>query len=190
MTTVPDAPVVRFDDLDEALAVLRRAGCRASAARRVVLEALFAAAGPVSAEGIADGLGGRVTRSDLASTYRNLETLEAHGLVRHVHLGHGPGLWALAGCGEQEYLLCDRCGEVRALDPRELDPMREEIRRAFGFRARFSHFPILGLCARCAAAPGAHEHAEDSHEHGHGDVTRAHPHAPEQGFEHRHDRAG
>jgi len=26
------------------------------------------------------------------TVYRNLEALERHGLVRHVHLGHGPGL--------------------------------------------------------------------------------------------------
>ena len=45
-----------------------------------------------SAEELAAGLGGRVPRSDLASVYRNLETLERHGVVRHVHLGHGPGL--------------------------------------------------------------------------------------------------
>ena len=35
-------------------------------------------------------------RCDLASVYRNLETLEDAGLVRHMHLGHGPGLYAPA----------------------------------------------------------------------------------------------
>ena len=34
---------------------------------------------------------------DLASVYRNLEQLEELGVVRHVHLGHGPGLYALVG---------------------------------------------------------------------------------------------
>ena len=75
-----------------------------------MLEALFLADGPVSAEELAAGLGGQVPPSDLASVYRNLETLERHGVVRHVHLGHGPGRYALAGTGEREYLVCERCG--------------------------------------------------------------------------------
>ena len=55
-----------------------------------------------------------------SSVYRNLETLERHGLIRHVHLGHGPGLYALVGRGEREYLYCDRCGKVTVLAPEEL----------------------------------------------------------------------
>ena len=39
---------------------------------------------------------GRLPRCDLASVYRNLETLEDAGLVRHMHLGHGPGLYGPA----------------------------------------------------------------------------------------------
>ena len=81
-------------DVDAAIAAMRSRGLRVSAARRLVLEALFAAEGPVTADEIADGLGGRVPVSDLGSTYRNLETLEEIGLVRHVHLGHGPGRYA------------------------------------------------------------------------------------------------
>ena len=56
----------------------------------------------------------------------------------------------LVGSGEKEFLLCERCGRVRSVDPSELDPLREQIERDFGYRARFSHFPIVGLCATCA----------------------------------------
>ena len=118
-----------------------------------MLEALFAADGPVSAEQLATGSG-----STIASVYRNLETLEAHGVVRHVHLGHGPGLHALIGPGEHEYLFCEGCGDVRAVAPEELDPVRERIRERFGLDARFTHFPIAGLCARCAAAGSSPSH--------------------------------
>jgi Fur family transcriptional regulator, ferric uptake regulator len=132
------------------MAAIRARGLRLSAARRLVLEALFAADGPVSAEQVADGIGGRVPRSDLASVYRNLETLEELGLVRHVHLGHGPGLYALTRDGEREYLVCDRCGALRAVEPSALDGLRAEIESSFGFHARFTHFPIVGLCPDCS----------------------------------------
>ena len=70
--------------------------------------------------------------------------------MRHVHLGHRPGLYVLADRAEGEYLLCERCGAVRAVHPEELAEVREAIREATGFEAHFGHFPIVGRCASCA----------------------------------------
>jgi Fur family transcriptional regulator, ferric uptake regulator len=140
--------------VDAAVAALRAGGLRVSAARRLVLEALFAADGPATVEELADGLGGRVPRSDVASTYRNLETLEGLGLVRHVHFGHGPGRYVLAGAPEREYLTCEACGEFVAAGAHALEPIRALVRETFGYEARFGHFPIAGLCPRCAGAVG------------------------------------
>jgi Fur family ferric uptake transcriptional regulator len=150
-------PPIVVENVDAAIGALRERGLRVSAARRLVLEALFAAEGPVSAEWIADGVTGRVPRSDLASVYRNLETLEGLGIVRHVHLGHGPGLYALVTADEREYLVCESCNTVRALPASELDGVRRRIQEAFGFHARFGHFPIVGLCPDCADEAGDHE---------------------------------
>ena len=153
MTVSHQKPPLSADSPSAAYDALREHGLRVSSARRLVVEALFAADGPVSAESIAAGLDGRFPRSDLASVYRNLETFEEIGLVSHVHLGHGPGLYALAaGDGEREYLVCESCDRVFATDPSELDPARELIRRRLGFEARFRHFPIGGRCADCVQA--------------------------------------
>jgi Fur family ferric uptake transcriptional regulator len=149
MTTPGTGPRLDAPDLDSAFDALRSSGLRISAARRLVLEALYAADVPVTAEQVAGGLDGRLPRSDLTSVYRNLETLEEIGLVRHFHLGHGPGLYAPAGTGEREYLVCGSCGAVKAVDPADMTPVRAVIRERFGYRAEFSHFPILGLCPDC-----------------------------------------
>jgi Fur family ferric uptake transcriptional regulator len=146
MTVAPDVRRLPFDDLGGAVAALRAQGLRLSTSRRLILEALFAAAEPVSAEAIARSLD-----LELTSVYRNLETLERHGLVAHVHLGHGAGLYALVGQGEREYLYCQRCHAVRALDPSEVDPVRAEIAQRLGFQTRFTHFALVGVCAECAA---------------------------------------
>ena len=138
--------------VEGAVELLRRRGLRVSSARRLVIEALFAAERPLTAEEIAAGLEGWLPSSDLASVYRNLETLEELGLVRHFHLGHGPGLYGLVGEGEREYLVCEACGRVVAAEPHRLDGARAAIRDEFGYEARFTHFPIHGLCADCAAA--------------------------------------
>jgi hypothetical protein len=100
-------------ELSSLMTVMRERGLRVSAARRLVLEALLAADGPMSAEQIAEGIGGRVPASDIASVYRNLQAFYEIGLVRPVHLGHGPGLHALAIAGEREYLTCERCADPR-----------------------------------------------------------------------------
>ena len=133
-----------------AVAELRRRGHRISTSRRQVLEALYAATAPVTADEIARGLDGRLATLDAASVYRTLELLERTGLARHVHLGHGPGRYAPASVGERDYFVCERCGIVRSADPRALEPVRDAIARAFGWRVRFSHFPVAGLCPSCA----------------------------------------
>jgi Fur family ferric uptake transcriptional regulator len=121
---------------------LRAQGLRVSSARRALLEALYAAERPTTADVLADGL-------DLASTYRNLDALERAGLVRHLHLGHGPGLYAPAGSPEREYAACEGCGDIRAFAAGELDRVRAAVAEACGFDVSFGHFPLVGRCARC-----------------------------------------
>jgi Fur family ferric uptake transcriptional regulator len=144
------APLLVADDAETAGRAVQASGLRLSAARRLVLEALYAAPAPIAAEEIADGLGGRLPRSDLASVYRNLETLEQVGIVRHVHLGHGPGRYTPAG-RPSDFLVCERCDRVATASAEQLHVAREAIRAATGFEARFHHFPISGLCPGCIA---------------------------------------
>jgi Fur family ferric uptake transcriptional regulator len=144
MTVAPDVPRLIVTEPGEAIRALRASGLRLSTARRLVIEALFAADGPVSAQSLAESLS-----LEESSVYRNLEVLERHGLTRHVHLGHGPGLYALVGRDEGEYLYCERCGGVTVLRHDELDPVRKHIQERFGHDARFTHFAIVGVCERC-----------------------------------------
>lgn len=150
MATPHHTPLAPAGDLDRALAMLRERGLRVSAARRLLLAALFAAERPLSAEELAAGAGGQLPPADVASTYRNLDVLEAAGLVRHFHAGHGPALYVLAR-DHGDLLICERCGTRRLVDPGVLEPVRAMIRAQLGFEARFGHFPMAGLCERCAA---------------------------------------
>src|ERR1700751_3297606 len=107
MTAPADSSPQVFADLQDAIRSLRDAGLRLSTARRLVLEALFAAEGPVSAAHLS-----RTLSLDESSVYRNLELLEQRGVVRHLHLGHSPGLYALTRNDEVEYLYCEHCTNV------------------------------------------------------------------------------
>jgi Fur family ferric uptake transcriptional regulator len=124
--------------------------------RRLLLEALYAAEQPIRAEALAARLPG----ADLASVYRNLDTLDELGLVRHVHLGHGPGLYSLAAPKDLEFVTCERCGAFEAFDALRLDAARALVEQELGYHARFTHFPIVGVCAACQSTPeGGSSHA-------------------------------
>lgn len=157
MTRPSRTPALPYRTLDDVVAAVRTNGGRLSVPRRLVLEALFAATDPISAETISGQL-----ELELTSVYRNLEHLEALGVVRHLHLGHGPGLYALRGRGAREHLVCEACDRVQTVEPARLDRVRAAIREEFGLEAAFDHFPILGVCADCSArgvaAAGGHEH--------------------------------
>jgi Fur family transcriptional regulator, ferric uptake regulator len=165
VTVSHHTPPLSAADVASAVDVLRARGLRVSAARRLVLEALFAADRPLSAEEIAAGLEGWLPASDLASVYRNLDVLEEIGLVRHFHLGHGAGLYSLASSGELEFVSCEHCGAFEAVEPGRLDAARALIERELGYRARFSHFPIVGTCAACLRAGRTATREEHSHAH-------------------------
>ena len=149
MTIPHDTRPLAAASIPAALTTLRARGMRVSAARRLVLEALFAAEGPATVEELADGVGGRVPRSDIASTYRNLDALERAGLVRHFHLAGGAGLYALTGRHEAGYAACERCGAHLALDRGVVARVAAVVREACGYEPRLAHFPIVGRCPTC-----------------------------------------
>jgi len=204
MTVAAQTPPLKFDTIEEAIGAVRGQGMRLSTARRLVLEAFFAAEGPVSAVHLAHTLS-----IDESSVYRNLEVLERHGLIRHVHLGHGPGLYVLVGRAEVEYLYCSRCAKVTPAAPERLDPVRREIKRQFGYETRFAHFAIVGICEQCAEEgrpdsadePSSDRSADQFHGHrhhrepdvdpksDHHELTHAHTHSHGD-FVHSHAHAG
>jgi Fur family ferric uptake transcriptional regulator len=144
MTVAHRSEALPAPSLTAAVVALRARGMRVSTSRRALLEQLFAADGPLSADTLARG-------RDLAGVYRNLDALEAVGLVRHVHVGHGPGMYALARRSTAGYAACERCGRHAALAPEALDTVRAAVLAATGFSTDFTHFPIIGHCPGCAA---------------------------------------
>jgi Fur family ferric uptake transcriptional regulator len=152
LTFQSTGPTLQFESAEAVLRTLRERGLRISTARRMIVDYLFEAGTPVSAQQIAGGL--ERTPLDLASVYRNLETLEEQGVVRHFHAGHGPGRYVLVGGGEREYLACDRCGAIKEVDRSELDALRADVQDRFGYAVGFTHFPMVGTCPGCALRDG------------------------------------
>jgi Fur family ferric uptake transcriptional regulator len=126
---------------------LRAAGLRLGAARRQVIEVLAERDQPVTADDVATRLPG----VHVSSVYRSLNVLEELGVVRHVHLAHGPALYELTDIAERtRHLACERCGKDVVVPASLFDELRAVIERDYGFVIDGGHFAIPGVCADCA----------------------------------------
>lgn len=131
---------------------LRRAGLRVTKARRAVCAVLVEAGGNehLTAADVAD----RAGRIDLSTVYRTLDALEEIGLVRHVHLGHGPGAYHVTPVDDHHHLVCDSCGATVDVPLEDLSESIRAVTGPHGFVADGAHFAIVGRCARCAGPGG------------------------------------
>jgi Fur family transcriptional regulator, ferric uptake regulator len=132
------------------LAELRRRGQRLTVGRRAVV-AIVAADDGLSAEEIAARVQEAHPEVHPSTVYRTLETLEDAGLVRHVHLGHGPARWQLAD-DPHHHLVCEDCGAVLRVPREFFDEMRHRIHDRYGFSVEFAHFATVGRCRHCPPA--------------------------------------
>ena len=152
-----EARSVEAGAVEVLLTELRRRGQRITTGRRAIVE-VVAGHGGLSAEEIARRV--QRTHPDVhASTvYRTLETLEEADLLRHVHLGHGPARWQLAG-DPYHHLVCEACDAVQLVPRAFFDDVRARVRDEYGFAIAFQHFATIGRCASCAS-DGAGEGGE------------------------------
>lgn len=88
---------------------------------------------------------------DASTVYRTLDLLEREGLITHVHLGHGPGSYHVAGVDEVHHLVCDRCGSSAHLSSDSVERVLQPLLAAHGFTGASAHFGLVALCAACAA---------------------------------------
>jgi Fur family ferric uptake transcriptional regulator len=126
---------------------VRAAGLRVGAARRQVIEVLRTADAPLTAEDVT----AQLSHVHVSSVYRSLNVLEELGVVRHVHLAHGPALYELAETAEEtRHLACEHCGRDVVVPAALFDELRATIERDYGFVMDSGHFAIPGRCTHCA----------------------------------------
>lgn len=138
--------------VEDLVSRLRSAGVRITSPRRLVLAALAESGSHVTAE----ELHSRVRRDhpevSVSSVYRTMELLADHGIVDHVHLGHGPAQYHLTE-EQHAHLVCNGCGAVVELAPSLSEPFAAEVEDELGFRLDLGHFALTGWCDVCR--PGA-----------------------------------
>jgi Fur family ferric uptake transcriptional regulator len=144
---------VPAERVDEAIQAIRDSGSRVTVDRRAVVEALDQSSDHLTAEQLADAVWVRHPDINLATIYRTLELLERLEIAFHVHLGHGPSRWHLAG-DIHHHLVCESCNRVVEIPDSTFDPLRKRLLDDTGFVIDPHHFSLSGLCADCAATAG------------------------------------
>ncbi len=146
--SLPGRTELRIDTVEDALALVRASGGRATPSKRILLEILFDTDAHLSAEELAAAVQERAPDVHLSTVYRNLEDLQRIGVLTHTHLGHGPSTYQLS-THTHAHFICGECG-TRIEAPDELFAgLARAAKSSLGFTIDPHHFAILGRCAVC-----------------------------------------
>ena len=128
---------------------LREGGYRLTPQRSMVLLAMCASPGHLSAEEIYDRVRQQYPYVDISTIYRTLQLLKRLHLITETDLGNGSVRYELAARRPHHHLVCRQCANTFGLDDDLLEPLRLQIMKRYGFQADVDHFAIFGLCPQC-----------------------------------------
>jgi Fur family ferric uptake transcriptional regulator len=133
--------------------LLHERGFRLTPQRELILEALHDVQGCITAEALYERVHGIDPGIDLATIYRTLELLANIDFVKCIDTGHKEKLWQFLGTTQpQPHLRCEACGQLIDCRQEELAPLREALRRRYGFEPNLGHLTIPGICFQCQKA--------------------------------------
>ena len=136
-------------DLDALESSVRRAGCRITPQRDLILRALCELDGHASAERVHERVIAGQPRINVSTVYRTLERLRDLGILSQIDLGRQCVEFEIVEDRPHHHLVCRDCGRVIDLDHSYLAALDEPIRRDFGFEPLLCHFAIFGFCRQC-----------------------------------------
>ncbi len=143
----------RVDQVEVAVALLRRRGERITKPRQAVLEVLDGTREHLTADEIVSRAEDSSPGVHRATVYRALATLGELGLVTHTHLPGSATVYHLAlpaaALERHAHLQCTSCQAVIDVPVEILSPLAEALDREVGFRLEPDHAALLGQCADC-----------------------------------------
>lgn len=131
---------------------LRRQGVRVTPQRLIILEALAAHSGHISADEILQWATARFPAINLATVYRTLDLFISIGLVAQTNFGSGASFFELVGDAPHHHIVCEHCHLVLEVDDDVLLPVHERLLRDYGFSTNTRHIALFGACRECQAS--------------------------------------
>lgn len=93
-----------------------------------------------------------------ATVYRTLPLLERAGIIRRTGLetaGQRTLYEHIWGREHHDHLICSDCGAMVEFSDPAIEVLQDAVARRHGFVLHSHHLDLVGLCERCAAAPGS-----------------------------------
>jgi len=129
---------------------LSELGYRMTPQRVMIVSAIENSDNHISAEEIYAQVIAKYSYVNISTVYRTLEMLKRLGLVTETDLGEGRVRYHPAGKGHHHHLVCRECGTTIDLDESVLSPVKEVLRKKYGFIADLRHLAIFGRCIKCS----------------------------------------
>jgi Fur family ferric uptake transcriptional regulator len=144
--TAVEAPQIRQ--------ALRAAGCRMTAPRRAILDAVAARRGHFTATELLDAVQHANPAVERSTVYRTLDLLNQLGLLAATTGDDGVIRFEHRGDTPHHHLACTACGETVEVDDALFEPLRRAMADRYGFRADFEHWMVPGRCSACDVGLG------------------------------------
>jgi Fur family transcriptional regulator, ferric uptake regulator len=138
-----------------ARAVLKRAGFSRGGARDAVIGFLAGEECATSAQEIYAALHRDGPKVGMASVYRALETLQSHGLVQRLDVGHAEALYepVKPGGEHHHHVVCDECDRIVPFEDPALERAITQLSRRVEFEIGGHDVVLHGRCEECRGAP-------------------------------------
>ena len=131
-------------------AALRALGYRPTPQRLLILSVLQAARSRLSVWQILERVHEHSPGVSSSTVYRSLEILEAANLVRGTLLpGEGVTYQAVGACGDEHYLVCQRCHRIISFASDLLPALAQQLEERQRFHAVKTATIATGYCDEC-----------------------------------------
>lgn len=129
---------------------LRERGCRVTPQRAIIIEAIEALTGHLTAEEIFAQVQRTSPYISLATVYRTLDLLKKLGLITESNMGTATTHYALRTHGStHHHAVCRVCQQSIELPDDLFEPIVQSLQRDYNFTAEANHLVIFGWCADC-----------------------------------------
>lgn len=130
-------------------------GVRETPERRIVLDVLRDAPGPISLAELVARCHAMDERWTTVEITRTATVLERLGVVAHDHLGDGVERYRLEREPSHGHLHCRVCGRSWRLEGDDARPLFHVLDELRGFSVDLFHVVVVGECSDCRSAAGA-----------------------------------
>lgn len=126
---------------------LKTSGLKVTTPRLEILDAFKHSPTPLNVKQLIKKLS---SKPDIATLYRNIETLITLGLIKQINLSSREQFFELAARGHHHHLVCKNCGKLEDIQITE-PTIPKAILKKHGFAQITDHtMEFFGLCANCS----------------------------------------